>query len=67
MPVLWRTPLRFDVFEPDGTYLGAVAAPDAFSSFPAPVFSGDRVWAVTEDEQGIERVVRYRIRVGGGP
>ena len=63
-PVTWEEEVRYDVFEPDGTYLGAVAAPDGFSTFPAPVFSGDRVWAVTQNEQGVERVVRYRIRVG---
>ena len=28
--------------------------------------TGDRVWAVTADELGVERVVRYRIVVGGG-
>jgi len=66
-PVTWEEEIRYDVFEPDGTYLGVVATPDGFSSFPAPVFRGDQVWAVTEDEQGVERVVRYRIWVGDGP
>ena len=32
--------------------------------FPAPVFDSDNVWAVTEDELGVERVVRYRIQTG---
>jgi len=67
LPVTWEEEIRYDVFEPDGTYLGMVLAPEGFSSFPAPVFRGDQVWAVTEDEQGVERVVRYRIRVGDGP
>ena len=65
-PVTWEEETRYDVFEPDGTYLGAVVAPDEFSGFPVPVFSGDRVWAVTEDEQGVQRVVRYRVRRGEG-
>ena len=65
-PVLWDQPLRYDVFEPDGTYLGVVVPPDEFSPFPDPVFDGDHVWAVTEDELGVERVVRFRIEVGGG-
>lgn len=65
-PVTWSESTRYDVFEPEGTYLGAVLAPDEFSTHPAPVFDGDHVWAVTTDELGVERVVRYRIVVGGG-
>ena len=63
-PVLWRSPLRYDVFEPDGTYLGTVVPPEGFSRTPRPVFDGDQVWAVTQDELDVERVVRYRIVVG---
>ena len=63
-PVFWEEPVRYDVFEPDGTYLGVVAPPDGFSTFVAPVFDGDHVWAVTRDELGVQRVVRYRIEVG---
>ena len=64
-PVTWREATRYDVFEPDGTYLGVVAPPDEFSYFPTPTFDGDHVWAVTSDELGVQRVVRYRIVVGG--
>ena len=52
MPVDWREPLRYDVFEPDGTYLGVVAPPDGFTHWAEPVFDGDYVWAVTRDELG---------------
>jgi len=62
----WREPLRYDVFEPDGTYLGVVAPPDDFSPWVEPVFDGDYVWAVTRDELGIQRVARFRIVVGAG-
>ena len=62
-PVIFRNEVRYDVFDPDGTYLGAVVAPDQISG---PVFNGDYVWAVSRDELGIERVVRYRIDVKGG-
>ena len=65
-PVTWPESTRYDVFEPDGTYLGVVAPPDEFSGGPDPVFEGDHVWAVTRDELGVERVVRFRIEVGGG-
>ncbi len=63
MPVNWVEPVRYDVFEPDGTYLGVVLPPDEFEPFPRPVFDGDYVWAVTEDELGVERVVRFRITI----
>ena len=43
-PVSWEEATRFDVFEADGTYLGAVVAPDDFRSPPEPVFDGDFVW-----------------------
>jgi len=65
-PVRWVSPVRFDAFEPDGTYLGALVTPDGFLVSPAePIFDGDRVWAVTRDELDVQRVVRYRIVVGG--
>lgn len=65
-PFVWRSPLRFDVFEADGTYLGAVNPPEDFSSNPFPVFDGDDVWAVSRDDLGIQRVVRYRITLDPG-
>ena len=64
--VTWVEPLRYDVFEPDGTYLGVVVPPDEFTPWVNPVFDGDHVWAVTRDELDVERVVRFRIVVGGG-
>ena len=62
--VLWRSELRYDVFEADGTYLGTVDPPDGYSSRPTPVFDGDQVWAATRDELGVPRLVRFRIVVG---
>ena len=64
-PVTWESPVRYDAFEPDGTYLGTLAVPDDFVTSPEPIFDSDHVWAVTRDELDVERVVRYRIVVGG--
>ena len=63
-PVVWRAPPRYDVFEPDGTYLGAVTPPQGFTGSTMPIFDGDYVWAVTHDDLGVGRVVRFRIVVG---
>lgn len=64
-PVRWHEPHAvFDVFEPDGRYLGPVYAPDSFSTNPQPVIRGARVWAVARDHLDVEYVVRYRIEVG---
>ena len=66
-PVTWVSPVRYDVFEPDGVYLGALAAPDGFLVSPAePIFDGENVWAVTQDVLGVQRVVRYRIVIDDG-
>ena len=62
----WVEPTAFDVFQPDGTYLGQVKAPDDFSTYPQPVLRGDTVWAVTRDALGVQRVVRFHVQVGGG-
>lgn len=56
----WVEPTAFDVFKPNGTYLGRARAPSDFDIYPS-VFDGDRVWAVTRDSLGVERVVRYRV------
>ena len=57
----WYEPLRYDVFEADGTYLGAVVPPQGFGPSPPPVFGRSFVWAVERDHLDVERVVRYRI------
>lgn len=58
VPDRWREPVAFDVFEPDGTYLGRVEGPLGIGTY---VFDGDRVWAVARDELGVQRVVRFRV------
>ena len=61
----WREPVVWDVFEPDGSYLGQVRAPDGLQTYPAPVFDGDAVWAVTVDDLDVEYVTRFRVVRGG--
>ena len=64
----WREPVAFDVFEPDGTFLGRALAPTGFSVSPTPVFDGDRVWAVMRDELDVQYVTRFRLEgVPAGP
>lgn len=58
----WIEPVAFDVFEPDGRYLGMVRAPEGFSMNPTPVARGDTVWAVVLDELEVPYVVRFRIQ-----
>lgn len=60
-PSRWREPVVFDVFDPDGTYLGQIRAPERFRTGPQPVFDGDRVWAVVTDELEVEYLTRFRV------
>ena len=60
-PFTWVEPLRYDVFEADGTYLGAVIPPEGFSLSAPPVFGRSFVWAVERGELDVQRVVRYRM------
>lgn len=62
----WRDAPLFDVFEADGTFVGTAEAPLEISRYPHPVFRGDRVWAVTRDDLGVQRIVRYRVETGAG-
>ncbi|MGD8700181.1 MAG: hypothetical protein PVJ43_12875 [Gemmatimonadales bacterium] len=62
----WIEPIAFDVFEPDGRYLGMVRAPSGFSRYPHPVFRGDTVWATVRDEFDVPYVVRFHIQHADG-
>lgn len=63
-PDRWREPLVFDLFEPDGTYLGAVRAPRGLQVSPRPVARGEVVWAVVRDELDVPYVARFRLLRG---
>jgi hypothetical protein len=57
-PFRWREPATYDVFEPDGTFMGTLELP--WGTVPR-ASRGDRVWAVTRGELGEQYVVRLRI------
>lgn len=57
----FREPIRFDVFEVGGEYLGRVSAPEGFALYPRPVFRGDTVWGVVRDEFDVQRLHRFRV------
>lgn len=57
----YREPVRFDVFEPTGEYLGQVSTPQGFSLYPRPVFRGDTAWGVVRDEFDVQRLHRFRL------
>jgi hypothetical protein len=62
----WVEPVAFDVFQPDGGYLGFVRAPPGMQLYPRPVARGDTVWAVVEDELEVQRIVRLILQVQSG-
>jgi hypothetical protein len=46
---------RWDVFEPDGRYLGRVKAPREFTAY---AMRGDTVWGVLRDENDVPAIVK---------
>jgi len=60
-PINWSEPIVFDVFEPDGTYLGEVRVPPRTT---LQTFSRDQVWAIRRGEFDELYLVRMRVRVG---
>lgn len=58
----WQEHVLFDVFDPEGRYLGEVRGPDGFRTWPTPVFNGDSAWAAVQDELGVLRVKKLVAR-----
>jgi hypothetical protein len=54
----WREPALYDVFEPDGRYLGRVSMP---SNVTIQRLTRDKVWGVVADEDDVAIVKRFRI------
>ena len=63
-PLSWREPVVYDVFDPDGTYLGKVRMP-ARASLAA--HRGTEVWATVRGELDEQYLVRYRLEIHSGP
>ncbi|HKS05944.1 MAG TPA: 6-bladed beta-propeller [Gemmatimonadaceae bacterium] len=52
---------RWDIFEPDGRYLGRIVAPRTFGFY---VMRGNFVWGVMRDEDDVPTIVKMRIVPG---
>ena len=57
-PIRWRERVVWDVFAPDGKYLGQVELPFRTEFAEA---RGNKVWAIQRGEDDEQYVVRYRI------
>ena len=57
----FEEPPAFDVFAPDGRFLGHVRVPESFQMRPEPIVRGDSVWAVTRDDLDVASIVRFRV------
>lgn len=55
-------PAMYDVYEPDGRYLGRVEVPPKARTL---VRRGDQVWGVALDDDDVPHIRRYRIQWGG--
>lgn len=61
VPLRFEEPPAFDVFAPDGRFLGHVKAPENLAIEPEPIVRGDYLWAVVRDDLDVASVVRFRI------
>jgi hypothetical protein len=57
----FRTPQVYEVFSPEGRFLGRVALPRRTRFIEA---DGDLLWAIGQDENDLPAVVRFRITPG---
>jgi hypothetical protein len=61
-PLNYRAPeKRWDVFEPDGRYVGRVVAPRLFTAY---AFDGDSLWGILRDENDVPSIVKMRMVFG---
>lgn len=55
--IQWREPQLWDVFEPDGVYIGRIQLPDEARILK---LKGDKIWAVVGDNVGNDYLKRFR-------
>jgi hypothetical protein len=51
----------FEIFDPEGRFLGEVRLPFPLMPYPVPILRGDRLIGVTQDDAGVPYIVRARI------
>lgn len=61
-PRRWTEAIAWDVFEPDGTFLGRIALPPRATVM---AMRGDLVWGTVRDDNDVPYIVRWRIETGG--
>ena len=61
-PRRWREPTAYDVFEPDGRYVGFLPVPERTRLLH---MRGDRAWGAETDSLDVPYVVRFRITKAG--
>ncbi|MCA1788844.1 MAG: hypothetical protein LC667_02995, partial [Thioalkalivibrio sp.] len=59
-----QDPLTFDVFDPDGRYLGDLSVPGGLRPTPAPIIGADYLMGVWADELDVETVRVYPLERG---
>jgi hypothetical protein len=56
--VPFREPAVYEIFEPDGTFLGQLRLPERVR---LAAMTGDKVWAVVRDADDVQTLQRFRI------
>ena len=60
-PDAYQTINEWEVFDPKGYHRGVVTPPVPLLAVPAPVFAQGTITGVTEDDVGVQYVLRFRV------